>query len=262
MALSLPTTLAGGSWVLRGLGLLVACSAASAFAALPSSDLGSVATLDQLVGQANYLTSPDGTLVLSDFAFTAAGTAAPVASEIELQLTTSPDALNAVLQVSIAGSSQILLSGDDYGFWLSYTLENLDPELDFSQVSLDIEAGTVGTAGTGRIQVAGNFAPDPVVLDAVFAEPQSPEHPMVRVFNDGDNGQLLKQTSPLIPPASKLNATIQVLASGGSDGQSGAVLTDFSIGVVRSERIPEPSTLCCVAVAMMAGAALRRTVKT
>jgi hypothetical protein len=258
MAFFIRTTLARGSSALRGLCLLVACSASSAFAALPAGDLGSFASLDQLIGQPNHLSSPDGTLVLSDFEFAIAGTVNLLPSDIELQLTTSPDTLSAVLQVSITGTSQILFSGNNYNFTMSYALESLDPSLVFRQVSLDIEAGTVGTSGTGLVEVAGYFNPDPVVAEALFAEPQIPPSPLVRVFNDGDNGQLLKQQTTLDPASSKLSASIQVFATGGTDSQSGAVLTDFSIGAIRAERIPEPSTVYCLAIAIVVGSVLRR----
>lgn len=258
MAFPTNTTSVKGSSVLLGLALLVAFSAASSIAALPGGDLGSSAQLDQLLGQPNTLSSSDGTLVLSDFQFSINGTTTPSPSDIFLELTTSPDALSAVLQISIAGRSQILLSGDNYNFTLDYILENLNPDLVFTQVSLDIEAGTVGTSGTGLVEVEGDFTGDPVVFQALFAEPPSPESPLVRVFNDGDNGQLLKQQSSLDSPLSKLYASIDVLASGGTNTQSGAVLTDFAIGAVRTARIPEPSTLCCLAIAIAMGTFVRR----
>ena len=237
----------GNSTALTTLTVLLAIlfHATRALAVPAAGDLGNSASLDALVGQPTTLTSQDGTLQLSDFNWVVepGSSAPPAANEILLELTTAPDSLQTELSVTITGPSQILFSGDDYNFQLSYTAHSLDPQLAFTAVSLDIEAGTLGTTGTGSVRVDGYFATDGVIAQAVLGEALAVESPLVQVFVDGDGGQLLNQITHLPQPALRMDAVIDVVAEGGADRSSGAVLSDFVIGAERIRLVPEPSTL-------------------
>ncbi len=220
-------------------------------------DLGDAATLEQLVGQEAVIS--DGALRFGQFDLIVAptSTSAPALGEIAVGLNTTADSLQSLLDITISGPSQILAQGESYEFDLSFVVESLNPELQLSQVLLDIDGGTLGTSGTSFVEVASNL--NPLGGTVAFSSPQAADVTPTSdlfVINDGDVAQQLFDNFLLPNGISRVAVSTTVRVDGGIDSASGAVLTDFSIGFVRSAAIPEPSTL--VLASLMTGGLIAR----
>jgi hypothetical protein len=216
----------------------------SAYAASTNNDLGDSATLVQLVSQP--ATISDGSLRIGQFdlLIDPASTKAPALSDITVAVNTSPDTLQSFLNIVIDGPARILTAGETYEMALSYSVEALTSGLEISQVSLDIDGGTLGTRGTSLVQVESNFGAIDAMAASVSTELLStiPVTQLV-VFNDGDGDQRLTAASSLPNGVLQLAVGTTVHVDGGINSASGAVLTDFSVGFARSIVIPEPATL-------------------
>jgi len=236
----------GGYWSL--LLLLVMQSQA----ALAISTPGNSATLDELLLPGANLLSLDGSVEFDNFSLTSnlPDLNAPEPSEVLIEVISPVNMTETVLQFRILGAAQILQDDEAYQLEINYQANSLSSEFAFSEVSLNIEGATLGTAGSGLVQIDMDiFAPEvPQELNeaaSIFAGLIG----QLSVVDDGDGDQVLMESKGIHPPQFSLQIQTTINVQGGSDSSSGAVLTDLEVGFQRTEIIPEPGATQLVALA-------------
>jgi len=124
---------------------------------------------------------------------------------------------------------------------IGYQAHSQTDDLVFSQVSLDIDGATLGTTGTGFVQLLADLFPE-----------ETPQLPSLEVFDDGDGAQMLVDSVSFLPGQKGLRLATTVKVGGGSDSNSGAVLTDFQFAFLRAQSVPEPGSLLLATMACLA----------
>jgi|GEM_PF-6360757 len=200
-------------------------------------------SLEELISPGASLSSLDGTVVFDGFSFNLVSVtaSAPTPTEIFVEVLGSTELGEISLQFSINGASQILQFGEAYELEIQYQTRSQLEGQRFSEVSLDLEGATLGTAGTGRVQIEADIAP--LELAALSALPLGDPFEAAQtlgVFDEGDGSIMPTDFLSLPSEQESLLVTAGVVVSGGEDASSGAVLTDFQISFTV---VPEPQSL-------------------
>ncbi|MBN1851539.1 MAG: hypothetical protein JW829_02410 [Pirellulales bacterium] len=221
------------------LGLTVPTST-SIFAGIPSS------TLNELLTPGTSIESVDGSVVFNDFflAIGQYGMSAPNPTEIMAEVITPAGSDDIILQFRIHGASQIMQWDNAYELEIGFQAHARTGNMVFSNVSLDINGATLGTTGTGFVQIHTDITSIEVPKFSDIITNVIPANiAILDVQDDGDGEQLFFDSASIVPGLQSLQVSTTVGVYGGNDSHSGAVLTDFQYGFIRTEAIPEPISL-------------------